>query len=387
MQCLKKLILILIIISVSNFAYMKESAISIKLSNAEKIKHVSYGNVYFNVLYLTKNYDYISEVYDYNGEKKLSIGRYNERKRIRTSEILESKNMLVVHYGGPELSPDILVAYDLETGNVLWATEFTAQQGEISPNEEYFLTCYPREDNTIGPLTIIDLNDGGKIDFPLHITGYHATWLDGNRAVIGFNERIDPDSINITEDVNKYRELKIKLHRIRMKIGRVPKQELEKNKEYQEVKREIDKLIEKNLLVTPEARTRTLKIVIFNAKNRVIEKSKYIQPKGQSKIIHRIDIRTDNNGNIYILDRPNSESARITKLDSNLNIKWSREDRRYINLVKMIYNDQIIFRTYLWGKYYIIDKETGDLISIEDFKNKNLKYQNVDLRKKISSIF
>jgi len=122
MQCLKKLILILIIISVSNFAYMKESAISIKLSNAEKIKHVSYGNVYFNVLYLTKNYDYISEVYDYNGEKKLSIGRYNERKRIRTSEILESKNMLVVHYGGPELSPDILVAYDLETGNVLWAT-------------------------------------------------------------------------------------------------------------------------------------------------------------------------------------------------------------------------------------------------------------------------
>jgi len=33
--------------------------------------------------------------------------------------------MLVVHYGGPELSPDILVAYDLETGNVLWATEFT----------------------------------------------------------------------------------------------------------------------------------------------------------------------------------------------------------------------------------------------------------------------
>ena len=73
MQSLKKLILILIIISVSNFAYMKESAISIKLSNAEKIKHVSCGNVYFNVLYLTKNYDYISEVYDYNGEKNYQL--------------------------------------------------------------------------------------------------------------------------------------------------------------------------------------------------------------------------------------------------------------------------------------------------------------------------
>ncbi|MBO8131312.1 MAG: hypothetical protein H0Z29_07335, partial [Candidatus Marinimicrobia bacterium] len=43
--------------------------------------------------------------------------------------------------------------------------------------------------------------------------------------------------------------------------------------------------------------------------------------------------------------------------------------------------------TYLWGKYYIIDKETGDLIPIEDFKNKNSKYQNVDLRKKYHPFF
>jgi len=370
----KKTILISLLIIHCSLTFSQENMRTITITDADRITDVSFGNLYFSVI-CTKDYTNFTNLYNNKGEILLSKGDYNERKCIELSKAAESMNLFIVHYEGFEYNPELLVAFDIKTGEKVWETKFFAELGEISPGENYFITTYTREDNQKSPFRIIDLKDGNFIDFPMELEYYHATWLDSFRIVIAFNEEKELGDILNTEEYYKYIKLKGVMSR-----RRVPKIELEKDKRYQEIKQEIDRLVEKNPLFAPENRIETIKLIVYNIKTKNIENSKYIYTQDGKKITKIRQIITDENGNIYVYCSDNFHKVYCIKLNSNLDTVWYQEGNNYSNLKKIKYNDQIIIRTYCRGSYYILNQESGGLMSVDEFKISDISLKNIDLK-------
>jgi len=312
----------------------------------------------------------------------LSKSHYSGRKSIQLSKAVGSMDIFIVHYKGFEYYPDLLVAFDIKTGDRIWETKFFAEFGEISPSENYFITCSPREDNQKSPFRIINLNDGNFIDFPMELEYYHATWLDSIRIIIAFNEDKELGDIKNTEEYEKYNELQRDLRNLYRELGRVPKIELEKNKRYQEIKQEINRLVEKNPPIAPEGRKETLRLIVYNVKIKKIENSKYIYAQNGDKILSIFKIITDENGNSYVLEKPtnHNENLCLIKLDSNLDAIWYQEGNDYLNFKKIKYNEQTIFRTSYRSSYYILNQESGGLMSVDEFKKSDPSLDNIDFK-------
>ncbi|HRS51517.1 MAG TPA: hypothetical protein P5268_07685 [Candidatus Marinimicrobia bacterium] len=379
MKSSKKTILIMLHIFWCSLLFTQEIMRTIDITNADRIENVSYSKHYFSVI-CTKDYTNFTNLYNNKGELLLSKGEYNERKNIELSKAVESMNLFIIQYGGAERYPEILVAFDIATGEKVWETKFFAEVGEISPSENYFITTHVREDNEKSPFRIIDLRDGNFIDFPLEIDSYHATWLDSFRIVIAFNEEKELGDIQSTEEYTKYIELQRDMHYLRRELGgRVPVIELEKNKRYQEIKQQINSLVEKNPLITQEGRKETLRLIVYNVNNRNIERSKYIYTQDGEKITSIHHFETDKNGNIYIVNwLITIEKVYCIKLNSNLDTVWHRQGKEYLNFTKIKYDNRVIFRTYNKGNYYILNQESGSLVSVEEFKISDPSLANID---------
>lgn len=374
------LISLFIIIYSCYLAYAEDIIRTITITDSERITNVSFGNLYFSVICRNKNYTDFTNLYNNKGEILLSKGNYNGRKSIQFSKAVESMDLFFVHYQGFEYLPDLLVAFDIKTGDKVRETKFFAGIGEISPSENYFITCSPREDNQKSPFRVINLNDGNFIDFPMELEYYHATWLDSIRIIIAFNENKEIGNIEEIEGYRKYDDLQRDLSKLRLKLGRIPKSELEKNKRYQEIKQEIDGLVEKNPIFAPEGRIETLRLIVYNVKMKKMENSKYIYAQNGDKIPFIHQIKTDENGNIYILNWQANFEVYCIKLNSNLDAIWYREGKDYLNFKKIKYNDQTIFRTSNRGNYYILNQESGGLMSVDEFKKSDTSLDNIDLK-------
>lgn len=375
------LISLLVIICICYLAYAEEIVRTITITDSDRIINVSIGNHYFSVIYKNKNHIDFTNLYSNKGELLFSKGKYNGRESIPFSKAVESMDLFFIHYQGFEYFPDLLVAFDIKTGDRKWETEFFAGFCEISPSGNYFITCSPREDNQKSPFRIINLNDGNFIDFPIELEYYHATWLDSIRVIIAFNENKELDNIQDIEEYRKYDDLQGELSRLRVKLGRIPKSELEKNKRYQEIKQEIDRLVEKNPIFAPEGRIETLRLIVYNVKMKKMENSKYIYAQNGEKIPNIHQIRTDENGNIYILKlQANFDKVCLIKLNSNLDAIWYREGKDYLNFKKIIYGDRTIFRTSHRDSYFILDQESGGLMSVDEFKKSDTSLDNIDLK-------
>ena len=373
MKSSKKTILITLLIFWCSLLFSQEIMRTIDITDADRIENVSYGKHYFSVI-CTKDYTNFTNLYNFKGELLLSKSDYNERKNIELSKAVESMNLFIVQYGGAERYPEILVAFDIATGEKVWETKFFAELGEISPGENYFITTHVREDNEKSPFRIIDLRDGNFIDFPLEINSYHATWLDSFRIVIAFNEDKELGDLKNTEEYYKYIRLKGEMAR-----KRVPIIELEKDKRYQEMKQEIDSLVAKFPLLASENRIETLRLIVYNGKNRNIENSKYSYTQDGEKITSIHHFETDKNGNIYIVNwLITIEKVYCIRLNSNLDTVWHREGKEYLNFTEIKYDNRVIFRTYNNGNYYILNQESGSLVSVEEFKISNSSLANID---------
>ncbi|HRU46183.1 MAG TPA: hypothetical protein P5078_03250 [Candidatus Marinimicrobia bacterium] len=373
MNSLTKMIVITLSIFGYSLLFSQEIIRTINITDADRIENISYGNLYFSVI-CTKDYTNFTNLYNTKGELLFSKGDYNDRKNIKLSKAVESMNLFIIHYEGAEHYPEILVAFDIETGEKVWETKFFAELGEISPGENYFITTHVREDNEKSLFRIIDLRDGTFVDFPLELDSYHATWLDSFRIVIAFNEEKELGDLKNTEEYYKYIKLKGEMAR-----KRVPKTELEKDKRYQEMKQEIDSLVAKFPLLASENRIETLRLIVYNVKNRNIENSKYIYTQDGEKITSIHHFETDKNGNIYIVNwLITIEKVYCIKLNSNLDTVWHRQGKEYLNFTKIKYDNRVIFRTYNKGNYYILNQESGSLVSVEEFKISDPSLANID---------
>jgi len=133
-----------------NVVYSQNVEKIIRFSENETIEYIFPSDNYFGVISGPKN---VATLYYKNGEKKYE--KHIPNRSTNLAQPIEKLGIFVVFYSGGDrydekgtlyFLPQLLVAYDLGTGQEVWRNTLLAELISVSPGEDYVIPMTPPEE-------------------------------------------------------------------------------------------------------------------------------------------------------------------------------------------------------------------------------------------------
>jgi len=378
----------------------------VQFTDSETIDIVTESENYIGVTISVNSFQALPRaiLFNKNGDIVFEI-EDPERSEFIIAEPVESLGYFItVRRGGGKVL-DQIRAFSLNTGEKVWETEANACAYELSPNKKFMITVGDPGTERTGIFEIINLKDGSKVDFGYNYNKYCAAWLDEERIVFVFQEWEKNELGNVQQDT--VQDFKIQNSKIKselfqnenfLKKGLITQSEYDKRKkELNEQKAKLEKTIPKltkseggrilHPSIQSSPKPKTIKLVIYDMKNNEIDQEKYLY-KGDGGKIHigpfpnaSKTINVDKDKNIYIYGYDTFENNRqyyLVKFSKDLNFIWTTK-MGIGDITRFSTDSSIYFRSKSADNVTMIDINTGNLISLDEFKMKNPNFKNIDI--------
>ncbi len=406
MIVLKHLILLVLMVITSVLAQENKIQKIVYFEESEEIVRVKASeNFIYARIYDRDIHQQTAILYDKDGNE-LFHKTDSDRKHIVFIKTIESLNIFIVIYQGYEGAieniPDLIHAYHLKTGNLLWTSNSNGQLYGSSPDNRYLIPMKTPAEDRPGRLEIINLTDGTKTVPDLSTVAQPAVWLDNDRIIFAVREKGINEKYANSEYAKKDNELRNlsqqshKIHR-QLKKGEISQEEFDE--QYDEIKsKRLSAVKSLKEYGNPRARKykskprrnieKGFKVVVYNFKTDNIEQEKSLTNEAGENILFEdlgnMGFCHVDQDNIYLFGRIKKTITTEPKtyfLTMNKNLIKEKELKlnSILTTAKIIDGENVYLNVIDWSdnKQKIINLKTGQYLLQEDFLNQNPKYKDV----------
>ncbi len=276
---------------------------------------------------------------------------------------------------------DEIIAYDIESKNILWKTNIIGGAYKKSPNGKYLLTTYSgyNSDPDLegeSKLSVIDLENGTILPFKDDFNQFKADWYDNERVIIA---TWDAELVKNEQIASAYKVYYDSLNSITSKLGRLNldyrKGRIDKGP-YEEKRQQLLHDLEKynreerKKLTRKDMPMKTVvkdyKLIRYNILSGEIEHEKVFERRGILNVanIREFIVSKNPNTNKKSIFVNEGCDSRIHKLDDNFTIDWTAKINMPNKLYKVIDKNSelsLIVHETRADEYKIIEKEDGKI--------------------------